>query len=81
TVQIKIWTLNDRSDLLELPLELDKHGQFAAVFHPAIPSISKKYFLEVEALDQNQSIYELKNYTFDWQLDPTSVSPQISEAE
>ncbi|CQR24907.1 N-acetylmuramidase/lysin [Streptococcus varani] len=81
TVQIKIWTLNDRSDLLELPLELDKHGQFAAVFHPATPSISKKYFLEVEALDQNQSIYELKNYTFDWQLDPTSVSPQISEAE
>lgn len=77
-VTAKIWTLEDRSDLLELPLNLKETGQFLADFKPANPVASRKYFLEMLAVSQDGTIYELKEYSFDWQLDATTSTTELA---
>ena len=75
-VTAKIWSLEDRSDLLELPLTLKESGQFLADFKPANPIASRKYFLEMVAVSQDGTNYELKDYSFDWQLDATTSTTE-----
>lgn len=74
-VTASIWTLDNRADLVELPLKIDETGQFLATFQPNNPVTSQKYNVELEAVAQDGSIYELKDYHFDWQVDaPTSTT-------
>lgn len=72
-VTAKIWTLEDRSDVVELSLNLDETGKFLADFAPSNQVGSQKYFVEMEAVAKDGSVYELKDYSFDWQLDATTT--------
>ena len=74
SVKARIWTLEDYSDLVEVPLSIDESGQFVAVFQGETFIGSKKYFVDIEAIDQTGAVYELKDYSFDWQVDSSTTS-------
>ena len=74
SVKARIWTLEDYSDLVEVPLSIDESGQFVAVFQGEMFIGSKKYFVDIEAIDQTGAVYELKDYSFDWQVDSSTTS-------
>ncbi|MDO5078407.1 MAG: GBS Bsp-like repeat-containing protein [Streptococcus minor] len=81
SVKAKLWSLEDRSDLIELSLKLDEEGEFVADFQADQASGSRKYFLEIEALTQDNATYLLKDYTFEWLVDTpinTTTDPRTT---
>ena len=80
SVTAKVWSVENQSDIVELSLELDEKNQFVADFKPTQLVASQKYFVDIQAVDQAGAIYELRDYSFEWQVDSPSTT-QASTTE
>lgn len=75
-VTAEIWTKEDRSDLKKLEFERDTKGQLQAPLQGEVTSA--RIHVSVKAEAEDGSIYEIKDYQFDWLITPSQTTTSTS---
>lgn len=73
-VKAEVWTKEDKSDVAEMELQLNDEGQYVAFLPQKKDSNQQTFYVDVTAETQDETVYRLQNYTFEWQVDTISSS-------